>query len=302
MATTTLAQIPARMHFPYARRVARRRYPIRLISWTDRWIAWRDGTFQLLVTGQAPRVVQAGDLTEDDLLSWNWTTLPVGCEGIAETVDGAELLRIRPFDALPAAADPLGLACERPVISRAIEPVGWPEVQLPTIDGKARLVAVRLGLPVTLPPRPEEPEWVPGRRRNRPAAAGGGGGGGSATPVIAITAYYSRSWPGCVPLGGENLQYDLERIVVRMVNGVPGREYPVDLTPLFEMGDLTLLWSGTLRPGEAHTWRPNEDGVPVTVVIAPGTTQTYLARAIWAETVVATASHAVVAPGWCAGS
>jgi len=110
------ATIPAKLHFPYALRVMRAGHAVRRVGWTDRWWIWRGGIVVQIETGEDNRPVQATDYDADDLLSWDWTTLPVDCELLGKEPDMQELMTVRPYDGLPDSADPLGLGCNLPTI------------------------------------------------------------------------------------------------------------------------------------------------------------------------------------------
>lgn len=159
-------KIPARMHFPYALRVARRGFAIRRLTWTDTWWVWRFGVMLRLEDGQVDRVVTATDYEAEDLLSWDWTTLPAGCESLDQTPDMAELLTVRPYDGLPTSADPLGRKCDLPTKAETMDAADWPTLAPPKVAGRR----VQWARP-PFPPAPGLPksdwpvnQWSPRKR------------------------------------------------------------------------------------------------------------------------------------------
>ncbi|NBW21299.1 MAG: hypothetical protein EBR82_76400 [Caulobacteraceae bacterium] len=89
---------------------------MRRVGWTDRWWIWRNGIVIQVEAGEPNAPVRSIDYDADDLLSWDWTTLPVDCELLGKEPDMQELMTVRPYDGLPDSADPLGLGCNLPTI------------------------------------------------------------------------------------------------------------------------------------------------------------------------------------------
>jgi len=297
MATT----IPPRMHLPYARRVGRRGYPIRRAGWTDKWLRWNEGKWWYQ-SGATLRVLQAGDLTEEDWLAWDWTTLQVGCEGVNDAAALAELLRIRPYDVLTTAVDPLSLRCELPPVANTMEPLAWKDVAMPPVDERARPQPVRPEEPIPWPPRPSEPEWLPGRRRNRPVAEVGGG-----IPVLAFTRADNISSflsPGfCVDgvivdesPGGGAVTVSIGQV---SLTGGPVGSYAVQIGLASGPSTIgTVIWSGTLTRGQTITFSSPLPSITFTFPWA--STKTLLAQARLAGDLVASASQVMTMPGRCA--
>lgn len=101
-------KIQPRMHFLFAREVARRGFWLRLVEWDGseggqplRWIRYLGGGLWAQIDGEGEHIIQSGEITAADLLSWNWTTLRPDCEGLTTAPDMAELLKVRPFFTVP---------------------------------------------------------------------------------------------------------------------------------------------------------------------------------------------------------
>jgi hypothetical protein len=161
--------IPPRMTFPFAHHVARAGHDVRRIGWTDKWWRYRGGIW-FVVSGGVQRVAEAADITEADILAWDWTTAPVDCDLADGPVDPAVLLTVRPFDGTAPVSDPFGQGCALPELA-PIETQTFPSLTVPPVDADGVLVRADAPDPLLLPSPPKGPEWLPMRRQRRETAA-----------------------------------------------------------------------------------------------------------------------------------
>jgi len=121
-------------------------------------------------TGEPDRVVTSTDYESEDLLSWDWTTLPAGCEALDQSPDMAELLTVRPYDGLPTSADPLGRKCDLPTKAETMDAVDWPTLAPPKVE-RRRVQWARPPFPPA-PPLPQSDwpvsQWDLKKRRRLP--------------------------------------------------------------------------------------------------------------------------------------
>ena len=308
-----MATIPARMHFPYALRVAKRGFPIRRTSWTDVWFVWRSGVMVRIETGEDDRVVQSTDYDREDLLAWDWTTLASGCEGATAATDMTELLTVRPYDGLPAAVDPFGLACELPSRADTIEPDGWPSLGIPSVE-KRKVKFARP--PFTAPGLPKGEEWVPRRKDWTPAT----GTAPPEPPAASLNLTVAKPWASallgdCIdPVYSDRVgwDYSLENLTATLTGGTVGATYTLTITVKIEAGGTAgTLYTGTIQPGETVVVnrQPWQVGWPWTSTSWPHGTE----KLLWGEQIIVTATavlggstvtgvSTLTLPNVCAGS
>lgn len=295
--TTGARALPRRMHFPYARRVARRGYAIRWAGWSDKW--WRlIGGLWWVIDGGTKRIAGSSDMTEELMLGWNWTTQAAGCDTTAVELTAeemAELLRVRPFQGLATAGDPLGMGCALPVLDVLAGPrfaaVSFPG--MPTVEDLVEGVTFgEIEDPLLLPDGNPRAEWKPtGARKLIPPAGGG------STPTLAVTFSVTNRIPdittgaGCIngAPGATTVRCDITSGFIKFTGGLAGAQYTVEVR-VYGYGIAsggTALFIGpslgttiTVDAEELTAWGPGA-GVTPGILLTPN--QTYTVKAIWSR-------------------
>lgn len=72
------------MNFPTARRAAMQGHAIRRKEWTDKWWRYSAGGWWVVEGAADPRLMEAGDCEEEDLLALDWTVVAPACVDEAE--------------------------------------------------------------------------------------------------------------------------------------------------------------------------------------------------------------------------